>query len=161
MIHRNLMASVILASLVGAACSESTAPDQAATRGVSFARSGTLRVTKNCDETYRGGANDFCIITSSTLKDIEVGSRITYLSAASPEFFLETDVVLNPPKPGNNVAYGHCSVDLTNINGTMGCVFSGGTGKFKWFHAEVTLSLDPNSTDLVWNGTYRFGPSPD
>jgi hypothetical protein len=156
-----LITSAILAVWAALACSDSMAPDQLAPGDASFARSGILRVTKKCDETYHGKAGDFCIITSSTLKEIEVGSRITYLSDASPEFFLETDVVLDPPKPGNNHAYGHCSVDLTNINGTMGCVFSGGTGKFKWFHAEVKLSLlhpENPTTELVWNGTYSFSP---
>jgi hypothetical protein len=163
MIHRTLlMATAIIATGIGTACSDSTAPSRSAPEGASFARSGILRVTKACPpDTYQGRANDFCTITSSNLKEIEVGSRITYLSAASPAFFLESDVVLDPPGPGNNVAYGHCSVDLTKIDGTMGCRFTGGTGKFKWFHAEVKLSLlhpeDPN-TELVWNGTYSFSP---
>ena len=156
-----LMAGAILASLFSAACSEPTAPGQVPVGGVSFSRSGVLRVTKKCDQTYFGRANDFCLITSSTLKQIEVGSRITYLSPASAAFFLESDVILDSPKPGNNRAFGHCSVDLTAINGTMGCVFSGGTGKFTWFHAEVKLSLvDPTdpATELAWNGTYSFSP---
>lgn len=161
MIHRKLlMASAIIASVVATACSDMTAPEQVAPGDVSFARSGILRVTKECSQ-YFLRAHDFCTITSSNLKEIEVGSRITYLSDASPAFYLETDVVLDPPGPGNNVVYGHCSVDLTAINGTKGCVFSGGTGKFKWFHAEVKLSLlDPDdpATELVWNGTYSFSP---
>jgi hypothetical protein len=161
MINRKLlMATALVACVAGAACSDTTTPSQSAPGDVSFARSGILRVTKECSQ-YFLRANDFCTITSSNLKQIEVGSRITYLSAASPAFILETDVVLDPPGPGNNVAYGHCSVDLTAINGTRGCVFSGGTGKFKWFHAEVKLSLvDPEdpATELVWNGTYSFSP---
>jgi len=161
MTHRQLlMATAILASLGMTACSDTTAP-KSGTSGLSeSARSGTLRVTKECSH-YFLGAGDYCTITSSSLKEIAIGSRITYLSAASAELYLETDVVLDPPGPGNNVAFGHCSVDLTKINGTKGCVFSGGTGKFKWFHAEVKLSLvhpdDPNS-ELVWNGTYSFSP---
>jgi hypothetical protein len=161
MTHRKLlMASAILASVAMTACSDTTAPKPLAPGVPEFARSGTLRVTKECSQ-YFLRANDFCTITSSTLKEIEVGSKIFYLSAASPAFYLETDVVLDPPGPGNNVAYGHCSVDLTAINGTKGCVFSGGTGKFKWFHAEVKLSvLDPENpaSELVWNGTYSFSP---
>src|SRR3954468_23941631 len=153
--RRLLMASAILASVAITACSETTGPLESP----AFERSGILRVTKACPpDTYQGRANDFCTITSSTLKQIEVGSRITYLSAASPEFFLDSDVILDPPGPGNNVAFGHCTVDLTNINGTTGCIFSGGTGKFTWFHATVLLSLLPNSSELVWNGTYSFSP---
>ena len=168
-----LVAAAIVAAGVVTACSDTTGPKELAPGGASFAQSGTLRVTKECSH-YFLRAGDFCTITSSNLKQIEVGSRITYLSAASPEFFLESDVVLTPPSRGEkgrgeegrgeegrgkNVAYGHCSVDLTKIDGTRGCVFSGGTGKFKWFHAEVKLSLvDPKdpATELVWNGTYIF-----
>jgi hypothetical protein len=164
MIHRKLLvAAAIIAAAAVTACSDTTAPEQLVPGGVSLKsspRSGTLRVTKECSQ-YFLRAGDFCTITSSNLKQIEVGSRITYLSAASPAFILETDVVLDPPRPGNNVAFGHCSVDLTAINGTRGCAFSGGTGKFKWFHAEVKLSLvDPDDpeTELVWNGTYSFNP---
>jgi hypothetical protein len=164
MIRRILpVATAIVASAVLTACSDTTGPKDLAPGSPAFARSGTLRVTKECSH-YFFHAGDFCTITSSTLKQIEVGSRITYLSAASPEYYLETDVVLDPPGPGNNVAYGHCSVDLTAINGTKGCVFSGGTGKFKWFHAEVKLSLvDPENpaTELVWNGDYSFSPHRD
>jgi hypothetical protein len=153
--HHLLMATAIIASITISACSDTTAPEQVAPGDVSFARSGILRVTKECSQ-YFLRADDFCTITSSNLKEIEVGSRITYLSAASPELYLETDVVLDLPGPGNNVAYGHCSVDLTKIDGMLGCVFSGGTGKFTWFHAEVKLSV--LGTELVWNGTYRFSP---
>jgi hypothetical protein len=150
-----LMATAILTSGAITACSDTTAPKQVAPGDVSFVRSGTLRVTKECS-TYQGRAGDICTITSSNLKEIEVGSRVIYASAASPEFILDTDVVLDPPGPGNNVAFGHCSVDLNAINGTTGCVFSGGTGKFTWFYADVRLSI--LGTELVWNGTYSFSP---
>ena len=115
---------------------------------------------KECS-TYTGQAGDICTITSSTLKEIEPGSRVIYASGASSEGILDTDVVLDLPGPGNNAAFGHCTVDLHKIDGTTGCVFSGGTGKFKWFHAEVKLSLvDPTdpASELVWNGTYSFSP---
>jgi hypothetical protein len=158
MIYRRLlMPFAIIALAAVTACSDTTAPKQAAPGEASFARSGILRVTKECHD-YHGQAGDLCTITSSNLKEIEVGSTVTYASAASPSFFLDSDVILDPPGPGNNVAFGHCTVDLANINGTTGCIFSGGTGKFTWFHATVLLSLLPGSPELVWNGTYRFGP---
>jgi hypothetical protein len=155
--RRLLMAGATLASVAITACSDTTAPKQDARGEPSFARAGILRVTKECHD-YHGQAHDLCTITSSNLKEIEVGSTVTYASAASPSFFLDSDVILDPPGPGNNVAFGHCTVDLTNINGTTGCIFSGGTGKFTWFHATVLLSLLPDSPDLVWNGTYSFSP---
>jgi hypothetical protein len=160
--YRKLLVTLpFLVSVALTACSDATAPNQLALGGQSLVRSGALRVTKACAKTYHGLAGDFCTITSSNLKEIEIGSTITYASAVSSVGFLETDVVLDLPGPGNNVAFGHCSVDLTAINGTMGCVFSGGTGKFTWFHADVKLSLvDPDdpATELVWNGRYSFRP---
>ena len=70
---------------------------------------------------------------------------------------LDTDVILDPPGPGNNAAFGHCTVDLNKIDGTTGCVFSGGTGKFTWFHASVVLSVVGGAV-LAWDGTYSFSP---
>jgi hypothetical protein len=162
MMHRKvLVAGVLVVAVAITACTDSTAPSHLGPGGASFARSGILWVTKACDKTYHGLAGDFCTITSSNIREIEIGSTITYATAVSPAGFLDTDVVLDPPGPGNNLSFGHCRVDLTAINGTMGCVFSGGTGRFTWFHAEVKLSLvdasDP-ATELVWNGRYSFNP---
>ena len=52
--------------------------------------------------------------------------------------WLDSDVVLDPPGPGNNTAFGHCAVNLGD--GTGRCTWSGGTGKFTWFHASVDVS---------------------
>ena len=64
-------------------------------------RSGELHVTKECGS-YAGQAGDFCTITSSNLDAIEVNSTVVY---AQPADFgthtLDSDVVLNPPEPGN------------------------------------------------------------
>ena len=49
----------------------------------------------------------FCTITSSNIKEIR-WYRVIYLSAAGLNA-LDTDVILDPPGPGNNVAYGHVS----------------------------------------------------
>jgi hypothetical protein len=68
---------------------------------------------------------------------------------------LDTDVTLDPPGPGDNHAFGHCTVDLVTFNGR--CEFSGGTGKFTWFQASVALSA-LGGANFAWNGTYSFGP---
>ena len=86
-------------------------------------RSGDLHVTKECSE-YTGLAGDFCTITSSNVKAIEVGSRVVYAEAAGLAT-LDTDVVLDTPGPGNNKAFGHCTLDLATGLGL--CTFSGGT----------------------------------
>jgi hypothetical protein len=154
-----LVATAIITSGVITACSDTTAPKDPASGGLSAAfssRSGTFHVEKECS-TYTGQAGDICTITSSTLKEIEPGSRVIYATGASSEGSLDTEVVLDLPGPGNNAAYGHCTVDLNKIDGTTGCVFSGGTGKFTWFHASVVLSVVGGAV-LAWDGTYSFSP---
>ena len=156
MIHpRLLMAAAVLVSVVITACSDTSAPNQGAPESVSLTRSGTLHVEKDCS-TYFGRAGDFCTITSSSLKQLE-GARITYASnAAFP--LLDTDVVVDPPGPGNNKAFGHCALNL--VTGVGRCTLAGGTGKFTWIHASVAVSRvgDPTSTDFAWDGTYSFSP---
>src|SRR5437773_12477153 len=70
----------------------------------SYPRSGVLHATKECSEyTYLAGS--FCTFTSSSLKALDVGSRIVYVSPAGATS-LDTDVVLEVG-PGNK-AFGHC-----------------------------------------------------
>jgi hypothetical protein len=152
-----LMAIAILASVAATACSDTTATNQLALEDPSFARSGTLRVTKECPD-YHGLANEICTITSANIREIERGSTITYLSDASPAGILDSDVILDLPGPGNNQAFGHCALNLGTGVGV--CTLSGGTGKFTWIHARVDVSRlgDPTSTDFAWDGSYRFSP---
>jgi hypothetical protein len=154
--HKLLMVTALSAAVVLTACSDTTGPKELNPLGASFARSGTFHVEKECS-TYAGKAGDICTITFSSLKEIEVGSKVVYAKAASSEGILDTDVRLVPPNRGNNVAFGHCSVDLNKIDGTTGCVFSGGTGKFTHFHAKVALSPVAGAV-LAWDGTYSFSP---
>lgn len=158
------MALPLLAILASSGCGgrDVTSPMSHDTRDLSavavgsapsFVRSGALNVTKDCT-LYSGQAGDTCTITSSNLAAIEVGSTITYASAAVwPN--LDTDVVLDPPGPGNNTAFGHCTLSLATGVGT--CTLSGGTGKFTWLKASVAVSYlgGPN---FAWNGTYSYGP---
>jgi hypothetical protein len=37
------------------------------------------------------------------------------------------------------------------------CIFSGGRGKFTWFHADVGVT-PLGGVNYAWNGTYSFGP---
>ena len=121
-----------------------------ATATASAARSGDLHATKNC-EGFTGNPGSYCLITSSNLRQIEVGSKITYLQP--PLLFTATgsDVVLDPPQPGNNVAFGHCSLALGL------CTFSGGTGEFTHFQASIVVS-HLSGRDWAWDGTYSFSP---
>ena len=108
---------------------------------------------KNCGD-YHGLAGEFCTITSSTLKEIERGSKVTYATGAGATS-LESDLVLDPPGPGNNTASGHVVLDFVTLSGVV--TFSGGTGKFMRFHARVDVS-HLGGNDWAWDGTYSFSP---
>ena len=119
----------------------------------SFVRSGAVNVTKECSE-YTGQAGDICTITASNLRDLPAGTTITY---ASPLVWpnLDTDVVIDPPGPGNNQAFGHCTLSLETGIGT--CTFSGGTGKFTHLQGSVAVS-SLGGANFAWNGSYRYAP---
>ena len=113
-------------------------------------RSGDLRATKNCLG-FTGNAGSYCEITSSTLPQIEVGSRVIYLQPALILTPAGSDVVLDPPGPGNNLAFGNCSLAAGH------CAFSGGTGKFTHFKASIAVSYLSGS-DWAWDGAYSISP---
>src|SRR5829696_9012983 len=133
---------VCAAALVAAALAPSVS--------ASSPRSGDLSATKECSG-YTGAAGSFCTITSSNLAAIEVGSKITYLQPAALLTPAGSDVVLDLPGPGNNAAFGNCSLAVGH------CMFWGGTGKFAWFHASVAVSY-LGGLDWAWDGTYSFSP---
>jgi hypothetical protein len=156
MIHSKLVIPAAMLILTGiTACSDTTAPTQPAPGTTTeSARSGSFRVVKNCSS-YHGLAGETCTVTSSTLKEIENGSTITYASGADLNGFLNTDVILDLPGPGNNTAFGRCELSL--VTGIGLCTFSGGTGKFTWFHATAEVS-PLGDMNFAWDGDYRFGP---
>lgn len=129
----------------------------AAASAASSPRSGELHVEKGCPPPgFTGQANDFCTITSSNIKAIEVGSRVVYASAAGPTS-LDSDVRL-VVGPGNT-AFGHCYVEFATLRGL--CTFSGGTGKFTHFEARIDVSYRGDTADpydWAWEGTYSFRP---
>ena len=134
-----------------------TGPSAAAASALaaSAPRSGELHILKECSENM-GLAGQFCTITSSNIQAIDVGSRVIYLTAWGPAG-LDSDVVLDTPGPGNNKAFGHCTL----IAATRQCTFSGGTGKFTHFQGTATVSLPlggPGGPNFSWTGTYSFDP---
>ena len=108
-------------------------------------------MTKECSQ-FDGTNGTFCTITSSNLAAIEVGSRVVY---ATVNGFgdLDSDVVLDLPGPGNNAAFGHCTLTAS----VSRCTFLGGTGKFTHFRATVAVSY-LGGPDYGWDGTYSFSP---
>lgn len=137
---RVLTALLATALLVPSALAAASAP-----------RSGDLHATKNCLG-FTGAAGSYCQITTSNLPQIENGSRIDYLQPSLLLTPAGSDVILDPPGPGNNVAFGNCSLAVGH------CTFWGGTGKFTHFEASVAVS-HIGGYDWAWDGTYSFSPS--
>jgi hypothetical protein len=134
---RVLLATVAAAIVVPSALALASAP-----------RSGELHATKNCHG-FTGAAGSFCEITSSNLPQIEIGSKILYLQ---PDLLVTpagSDVILDPPGPGDNAAFGNCSLAVGH------CSFWGGTGKFRHFHAGVAVSY-LGGEDWAWDGWYSW-----
>jgi hypothetical protein len=58
--------------------------------------------------------------------------------------------------PGNNDAYGHVTLNIVTWIGSL--TFSGGTGRFSGFHANVVVDCRPAGSPCTWDGTYNFTP---
>ena len=110
-------------------------------------------MAKECSGFVPANNPPYCQITSSSLRQIEVGSKIYYLDPAGLGTAAGGAVVLDLPGPGNNKAFGTCFLG----GNPMRCEFSGGTGKFTWFHASVVVTVDSNGL-WHWAGTYDFSP---
>jgi hypothetical protein len=172
MIRSKLLgATAIAAMTVITACdgqgSSPTAPSASATISANSigasSRTGALHVTKECSE-YTALAGGFCTITSSNLKAIEVGSRVVYAQALDFEKgTLDSDLFLDPPGPGNNIAFGHVTLDLATARGTV--TFFGGTGKCTHFKATVHVTpldlVNPDFINWNWDGPYSFSDKDD
>jgi len=153
--------SICAGALVAAACADGpgglTSPSATASGNrvsalsASAPRSGDFRVTKECGD-YHGAVGEFCTITASNVKAIEVGTRVIYLQASGATS-LSSDVVLDTPGPGNNQAFGHCALDFATLAGL--CTFDGGTGKFTGFRARAAVSY-VKDFDWAWDGTFSF-----
>jgi len=145
-------------ALAGVGCSGTPTSPSAMPSGLGASslaaapRSGELHVLKECNE-YTGAAGSFCTIASSNVKAIEVGSKVFYASAAGAAT-LDSDIIVDVPGPGNNKAFGHCTLDLATGLGL--CTFSGGTGKFIGFEARANIAPPSDGVNWHWDGTYSF-----
>ena len=117
--------------------------------GKSAARSGALHVTKECSQ-YDGSVGSFCTITSSNISAIKPGMRVVYLASPAAGI-LNANLVLTS---GNGPeAFGHVVLNLMTQQGTV--TFSGGTGRFSNFQANVGVTLGSGGA-WHWDGTYSF-----
>jgi hypothetical protein len=159
MMYRFAFSMVAIALASGCSGRDATGPmTSSVVAPISFSReggdhrSGSLHATKECSK-YTGQAGSFCTITSSSLKQIAVGSRVVYAKAAGATS-LDSDLILYASGRGNNAAFGHVVLDFVTGRGVV--TLSGGTGKFRGFHArvDVTPLVRPN---WAWDGEYSFG----
>lgn len=147
---------LVSAAALGAAASIAAAtagvPARAGqvTRSASASHSRPLHITKNCKD-YTGLADQHCLITSSNVNAIKVGSRVVYLQAAVGTS-LDSDIVL-VVGPGS-YALGHAKVDLGTGIGTI--KLKGGAGPFRSFHARADVS-PLGGMDFAWDGRYDVG----
>ena len=110
-----------------------------------------LHATKNCKDNT-GAAGSFCTITSSSLPEIKVGSKVLYDQAAGiPAGMLDSNIVLDAGD--GNRAVGRCTLDFATHLGL--CTVSDGTGDLAGFHARVDVTY-LGGRDWAWDGTYSF-----
>lgn len=164
-----IVALVVLTACDGNGSTVPTSPPVSSTVSAGEAsfsrspRSGRLHATKACPD-YHGNAGEFCSITSSNLREIEVGSKIYY---ASPliDGKMDGELTLIPPGNGNSVAFGHVALDVTTATPGAIVTFSGGTGKFTHFSATIVVTpldrLHPDFVNWNWDGTYSFADDDD
>jgi hypothetical protein len=165
--RRAVIGSLCAGTLAAVACADGreipTSPSATSPSGsadapslaASSPRSGDFHLTKECS-TYTGQARDHCTVIASDLKAIEVGTRFVYEQAVV-NGVLDSSVVLDPPGPGNNEAFGHCRLDLATGIGL--CTFSGGTGKFTHFQGSAAVSCPAaEAPNCTVEGTYSFSP---
>jgi len=117
---------------------------------------GQFHATKNCKDNT-GAAGSFCTITSSSLPQIKVESKVIYDQAAGiPTGMLDSNIVLDAGD--GNRAVGRCTLDFATRLGL--CTFSDGTGELAGFHARVDVS-HLGGRDWAWDGIYSFRPEVD
>lgn len=122
-----------------------------AVAGSASPRSGELHVLKDCSD-YNFGAGEHCTIQSSSLNAIAPGMKVVYASAAGATG-LDSDLVLDGP--GNNDAFGHVTLHFSSLSGDVR--FTGGTGRFRGFTADVHVT-HVAGTLWRWDGNYSFNP---
>ena len=101
-----------------------------------------------------------CVITSSDVGFLPVGSVITYLQPGDLTTPAGSDVVVTRPHR-HGAVFGNCA--LSPVTGGGVCVLSGGTGMFRRFHATLAVSYVPggDGNNFAWVGTYSFGQDGD
>ena len=120
-------------------------------------RRGQLHVIKDCTA-KTGDPGSFCIVTSSDLPEIVVGSKVFYFQSPIGSTGLQDSNVVLDAGNGNR-AVGRCTLDLSNGLGL--CTFSDGTGQFTGFQARVDVSPPTDGVNWHWEGTDSFRPEPD
>ena len=118
----------------------------------SSGQNGVLHLTKDCTNQH-GNPGDYCVITSSNVPQIPVGSKLFYDQAAGiPAGFLDSNVLLDVGTL--DWAVGHCTLDFSTNSGL--CNFTDGVGPLAGFRARASVTSlgGPNYGD---DGPYSLG----
>ena len=115
-------------------------------------RGGKLHVIKDCTG-KTGDPGSFCVVTSSDLAEIAVGSKVFYFQSPIGSTGLQDSNVVLDAGNGNR-AVGRCTLDLVTFLAL--CTFSEGTGTFVGFHARINGSPGTDRSNYHWDGTYHF-----
>ena len=76
--------------------------------------------------------------------------KVVYQQALSPDGSFNSDIVLTP-------RHGDVALVISSSNATTSEItLSGGTGKFRTFHARAIVSVDETGL-WHWDGSYSFG----
>jgi hypothetical protein len=107
-----------------------------------------LNLAKTCD-----GAGT-CTVVTSNAASLPVGTTETYLGPQFGDPVLSSRVLITSSYSGGGTAIGHCAWPLRTLTGT--CTFAGGTGSLAGFHANVTVSANPDFSTFFWDGSYKL-----
>jgi hypothetical protein len=124
----------------------------ASSASASDVRRGKIHLIKDCSG-KTGDPGSFCVVTSSNLPEIVVGSKVFYFQSPIPSTGLQdSNVVLDAGDA--NRAVGRCTLDL--VTRIALCTFSEGTGTFIGFHARINGSPGTDSSNYHWDGAFHF-----
>ena len=135
-------------------------------------RNGQVHIVKDCGQESGIPGSDFCVIVSSNLSELPVGTRIYYDLNAGPTVgangFFDQNIFVYVSDI--QWAVGRCTGpnDLTAANKFALCTLSDGVGQLAGFTARLTVTYKPGaagvggvgSLPFGWDGTYSYNPLP-
>jgi hypothetical protein len=153
---RILAATPVIAGLAALAYSLGTG---AASAAAYEPPSGQLHIVKDCGSFSGVPGDSFCMIVSSNLNELPVGSRIYYdqISAgpAAGPGYLDSNTFIYVRS--GQWAVGRCTIANDNLTPGL-CTISDGSGALAHFFARIVVTYKPGGDGALyaWDGTYSF-----